>query len=602
MLTEKNISGIVKTVAAKLQKADKNNHEKADWGELYKMAHEHADEIEVHECGEFPEKLIGKNFPNETNEEKDYRRSSYQPKTKPYWEKAINKLNRIWAVQNYHIEWNDDKAKEYFLKNYPLFISVLAYFQQIVTGYKISDPNAVLALDLELPTKEDAEGQIVIDDSKELQPYASLYEAEDVIMYEENDFALLVSDEKSEVEFGGGKQKTGYVFYLYDDQTIYRIYQVGKKVDWVFEVVEYYQHGLGYLPLWKLKGKPMDIINGVVYYESYFSAALPHLNDVVIIDSTNKGVRNKVCYPIRAYYDQPCTNKDCHEGKVYEGSGENAKLVNCSTCKGTGSIKFSPFRDYIHQVPDRLNPEAADVPFPGFAYVSPDGTILKDNEEIIDKYLKTAFNFIHSGEQTVSSTGTTQDKTAIETKVDREEEFVSMLTISDELFLLLQNFLNAAYQVRYGAESPIKISPPKTFELTSADELNAELESARRSNMPSVVISAIYVQYVQKKFPLNSNISKIVEVAQYCNSLFTLDATTIQMMQTSNNVEKWQVILHVNFDVFINELLKADDKLFEKPTEEIAQKVVEMAKAKAAELAQTGNSAQNIINNLAGVA
>jgi len=600
MLTENTITRILNELGEKIKKSPKNEIPKADWGEIYKKSYVHAEEIEVHECGEFPEKLIGDNFPNELDEEKNYRRKSFQPTTKPYWEKAVNKLNRIMASQNFHIEWNDNDAKEYFTKEYPLFRSVLSYFKQIVIGYKISDPNGVLVLDLNLPVKEDAEGQLVTDDTKEIEPFATIFESEDVVMYENNDFALLLSEEKVNVEHGGRVQNIGLVFYLYDKTNIYRVFQTGKKVDYTFGIEVYYEHGLGYLPVWKLKGKPMEVINGNVYYESYYSAALPHLNEAIIIHSTNKGVRNKVSYPIRAYYEQPCTNKDCHDGSIITGSGDSVRHEKCGTCKGTGQVKFSPFRDYVHNLPDRLN-DNDQVAFPGFAYVSPDGTIIKDNEEIIDKYLSTAFNFIHSGvKEVVSGQGTGQDKTAIESKIDREDEFVSMLTISDEVFELLMHFIEAAYQVRYGGESPIEISAPKTFELTTADELNRELESARAANMPSVVLSAIYIQYVQKKFPLNANVANIVEVSQYCDSLFTLDEQTIQMMQAGGNIEKWQVILHVNIDVFINQLLNEDENLFEKSNDEISQKLIAMAKAKEAEMSAGQNTAGNIINQIAG--
>lgn len=58
--------------------------------------------------------------------------------------------------------------------------------------------------------------------------------------------------------------------------------------------------------------------------------------------------------------------------------------------------------------------------------------------------------------------GLGQDATATKTKIDREEQLVSILDISNELELLLK-YLNAAYKIRYNEESPIKITPPKNL-------------------------------------------------------------------------------------------------------------------------------------------
>ena len=206
MLNTNKISEIVGILAGKLSKGKKDasgcvEYEKIDWGELYKEAVEHAEEVEVHACGDFPVKLIGFNFPNESNEEKIYRQKSFQPITKPYWAKAISSTNRIWSEQNFKIDWKEDKTKEYFMKKYPLYGSVIDFFREIVTRQKIDDPNAVLVIDFKLPVKQMAEGEIIIDTSKEIETFGTIYESEDVLCYETNDFALFVSEEKSDVQY-----------------------------------------------------------------------------------------------------------------------------------------------------------------------------------------------------------------------------------------------------------------------------------------------------------------------------------------------------------------------------------------------------------------
>ena len=595
MLDKKQLTEILNEIHAKYKSASSTKHGKVNWGELYEDACEHAEEIEVHACGDFPTKLIGANFPGETEEERLYRRVSFQPITKPYWKKAMRTISRVWAEQNYFIDWNDENAKKYFLEDFPIDNDVRTFFKSIVTTNKISEPNGVVCLDFDLPVKEIANGEIVIDDSVELEPYATVYEVEDLFLFEQGELALCKSEEKSVVEYAGKKDKVGVVLYLYDDTNIYRIVQVGKKVDYKFELNLYYKHDLGYLPVWKLKGMPEDVIDGEIYYESYFSPALPHLNEAVIIHSTNKSVRNKVSYPTRAYYDQPCTNKECNHGKVYDGD----RQISCSSCGGTGSVKFSPFRDYVHELPTATNNASSqDVSFPGFTYVSPDGTIIKDNETVIDKYLETAFLFLNIDVNAQGNSEGLNDPTATKSKIDRDEQYISMLDISNELFGLLQQFLNAAYKVRYNRDSPIKVKPPTNFDMISSDELNTRLGKAKADKLPNLALSEMTVQLFEQEF--SSTISRVAQIARYCDVLFVTDNTDIAILQTNGNVEKYQVILHVNFEAFIQELMEEKGDAFEEMTfKEIKTILVDMAKVKEAEMNAGANTASNIIKSIA---
>lgn len=598
-MEQNKLNQVISTLVEKIKAAPHNDYEKAKWGELYKKSTEHAEEIEVHAYGEFPEKLIGSAFPNELKEETNYRRSSFQPTTKPYWKKALKKLNRIWAEQNYQIDWSDDTIREYFTEQTPIYKSTIGFFRSIATQSKVNDPNGVLVLDFDLPTKE-IDGEIIVDDSKELEPYPSIYDSDDVLMFESGDFALLMSEEKSLVSFGNRMEQTGYVLYLYDKEYIYRISQTGKKIEFNFNVIEYYNHNLGYLPAWKLKGTPDKVINNEVYYESHFSGALPHLNEAVIIHSTNKGVRNKVSYPTRVYYEKKCNADGCSNGKVFNTVSN--EFESCKSCNGTGQVRFSPFTDFVHELPTATNNTGnSEVSFPGFTYVSPDGTIIKDNEDVIDKYMSIAFSFINfEGTPDGAKAGLGEDATATKTKIDREEQFISILDISNELFELLTYYLNAAYKIRYNADSPIVVSPPKNFELTTSGEMTTELGEAKKNGMPSIAVSEMVVEYVAKKFAMNADIVRISEVAQYSDALFTKDDADIQILQTGGNIEKWEVVLHINFDVFMYEIMDEVTGWAEMDNKELKAMLIEKAKAKQLALDSGKTTASNLIKDIAG--
>ncbi len=568
----KNAAGAVKR---KTDNAlDDEPYRRVVWGPLYTRAKQHSEEIEVHAAGQFPAALLSHTFPNETEEEKHYRKKTFQPITTPYWKKAVRSLNRVWSEQNFGIKWgSDEEVRTYFTQALPLHQNIFSYFKQVVTTGKINDPNAVLTVDFTLPVKELAEGEWVVDDSTPVQPYPVIYNCTEVLLFEPGQMALLMSGEKSLVDFGGKKQQVGYVLYLYDEQNIYRIEQCGKKSDWQFQSSLYYYHNLGTLPCWKLKGTPGAVLQNQVLYDSHFSAAIPHLNEAIIIHSTLKASISKIAYPIRAYYEQRCTS--CQNGWHYDTATEP---VRCSSCHGTGSLKFSPLKDYVHDAPTITN-NADTVPFPGIAYVSPDSAILDFSKATINEWIQQAFLFLNiDAAPDGFKTGLGNNATATKSKIDREEQFVSMLDISNELFDLLHRFIDAAYTIRYLAPSPIVITPPKTFELISAGELTGEIGNAKTTALPDIALSELTSDYIQKRFSQKGDIARITRIAQYTDALFT--KSPADLAQLTAYLQPWEVTLHLYIYNFIAELMEQDPTFLDKKDSEIKAVLIEMAKGK----------------------
>jgi hypothetical protein len=68
-----------------------------DYNPIYRRSVELEEEMEVHmEAKHFPEKLFKSKAPNENPEEFNYRKSIYQPVTKPFMNRAFRTINRIW--------------------------------------------------------------------------------------------------------------------------------------------------------------------------------------------------------------------------------------------------------------------------------------------------------------------------------------------------------------------------------------------------------------------------------------------------------------------------------------------------------------------------
>ena len=165
---------------------------------------------------------------------------------------------------------------------------------------------------------------------------------------------------------------------------------------------------------------------------------------------------------------------------------------------------------------------------------------------------------------------------------------------------MLTYYLNAAYKIRYNADSPIVVSPPKNFELTTSGEMTTELGEAKKNGMPSIAVSEMVVEYVAKKFAMNADIVRISEVAQYSDALFTKDDADIQILQTGGNIEKWEVVLHINFDVFMYEIMDEVTGWAEMDNKELKAMLIEKAKAKQLALDSGKTTASNLIKDIAG--
>jgi hypothetical protein len=189
------------------------------------------------------------------------------------------------------------------------------------------------------------------------------------------------------------------------------------------------------------------------------------------------------------------------------------------------------------------------------------------------------------------------DPTATKSKIDRDEQYISMLDISNELFGLLQYFLNAAYKVRYNKDSPIIVKAPTNFDLISTDELSKRLGEAKKAGLSDLALTEFTLQLFEQEFP--QTVSRKAQIAAYSDVLFVKETADITILQTNGNIAKWQVLLHTNFERYVNEMIEANPDFMEMELKDIDKLLVERAKLDEAEMSKGANSASNIIRQIA---
>lgn len=591
MIPVDEILVIAKQFAA-IQHEAKENHI-PPYSPQYVIAVKHANELMVHADGKFPAELLAKKAPNEHEEEFLYRRENYQAETKPVWALAKKAVNRIWNPMNYSVEWastdknpkqKNDPPQEYFENLWPVTGNIYLYFANIITDQDLKDPNAVIAVKpRKLPLIDDGDGNLKVDDSELIEPFAKVYNSKEVIDHNE-EYTLIELPEKAQLKDG-----EGLIYELYDEINIWRITQTGEKADFTFKAEIFWAHNLDFVPVRKLVGIATQI-EGVFINESFFAPALPSLNNAAMDSSTLFASKAKMAFPRTWEITSECPNEKCNGGMVWDE--EEAINFTCNQCNGTGRSKASPLTTKEIPLPAALSStdleafKAMPTPPMGVQDFPTEGLTFLRKEIDINTFDK-AFSFVSID---LSKTMLRGNETATGKTIEREELFSFLMLISKELFALLKWTINTCGKMRYESPGdteefiPPTISPPVDFKVRSEAELLEEIGNARDKGLPPSVIRRLYKQYFGLRFGSTIDAEQITKLLFFADSQITKTDLQITTDLTTRRIQGWMKVIHDQYEVIIAELMMDNDKFFstDNSIETQREAVETSAKAKAA--------------------
>ena len=584
MLYQEDFIRITELLSSVLSKTKKGEHFK--FSDEYAKRLDLMERVSIHsEIGKFPESLFIKRAPNQTQEEFDYIKANHKTISYTVWSKFLGARNVIWSDQNWSIDWDSEKElQEYHETEIPIYGSIEQFFKTLLPTIKSKDANGVLCCTpYKVPLKRDAQGNVVvsdngsvtIDQSKSIDPYPVFYNSDNVIEYVRGDYAVLMTAEKSEVKYNNALRKEGYVFEIYDTNFIYKLTQIGDKVDYKFSLSTFYKHDLGYLPVWDFKGVPLQFENRLMWMP-HFMAAVDTL-DLMLLDNSYL-IAQKAAHAFQQKweYSDPCDYSNdqgsCVNGKIYNGDKE----VECPSCHGSGRKRPSILGVYQVKSPDMNMPNVDGVKIPPFGWAAPDPTILEFLRKEIDGYESKALNILNIEASSDSVKGS---DTALGKMIDMQERFSMLLSISNQDFDLFENYTVASCQMRAGlnVKTPI-ISYPKNFQIRTEENITSEIATAKDAGLPDVIIRALTLEYIMIRFNTEERVSKVTAIAFAADKLITLSSNEITAQSISKTIAPWQIVLHTNIFNYIDYFSRTSLNWISKKIDEQIKDLEEKAK------------------------
>ena len=581
----------------------------------YAQSVEWLQQIRTHaQKGVFPELLFAKQAPNQTPKEAEYVRANFKQTTIQVFKDMVDTYGRAYHENNWSIEFLPDADQyvntnttlaEYINQDYPEFGSLDNFVFTFLPPLKLMDAMGVVAvLPYEIPTTE-IEGEEVIDPERLIEPFTKFYHTTRVIAYDE-EFAIIESEEMSKVEYNNKEVYEGLVYYIFDDEWIYKAIQVGKKVDYRFEIVEWFNHATGEVPVKRVDGIAIQI-DETMMQQSPFLYACDVLDEVLLDSALLRGIKPTCTYPYRVMIGDPCQHQIRVDGEMLTCDGGYHYLMNghksiCPECSGSGlKDRVSPYGTLLikpqtsTQAGDNISPDSA------IFYAAPSTETPRFLREEVAHNMNQAYEILHL-KKTNNKVQGGEGITATEAASDQKALIAGIKQNCMQLFDMYEWCIDMIGMMRYGDNyrKPI-IKRPVNYDFYLESDYLAQINEAIMAKQPPFVIQSIIYKYLQTLYYPDVQGQKVFNLISQTDRLLTMTLDEINLKLSKGLVDKWEVVLHDSAINFVNELSMADPNFFELDFDLQKQALINKAREVAGAIALTTATpfnAQTLVGNI----
>lgn len=620
MLTEKEIKPILDGIIPELKKIDnaKRSKKKDDpvFYPSYPIITDYAERIAVHaEIGKFPEKLFAERSPNQEQKEWEYVKANYKQVTLPVFVDYMSTITRPFHDANWSIDYQEDEEKfkeelgfQHYVENeIKIYGSVENFVKFILSQRKAVDAEGIVAVKPHsILTAVDEQGETIVDPNRLAEPVPVYYASKKIVAWKLDDYAMVMLDEKSNVDVGGIVKKHGYIFEFYDRDKIWRIEQTGKYIDYTFNISVYFEHEWNKVPCFKLMGIPQIIEDSIIWQSPFLYAT--DLLDLVALNSSNKQMSiNNCVYPYRVMIGDVCEWKDrdgnvCCDGKITD---KDNKTRDCEGCKGAGlKSRISPLGTMLLKPKTRLEDGDSTFTQKPLEYISPEVTTLEFLENTIAKDEEKARKILHLQTSNSVIKGT-ENLTATGMAIDVKALYAFVKTITDQTFHLWESIYEAIGYMRYGESFKMpKFTFPTSFDFVTESDIIAQLKAAVDGGLPPFVIHSIIYRYLQTLYFNDQTTASIFTLIVKTDRLLTLSNEEVALKVARGSVHLWEETLHTSAINFVNELIDENPKFLEQDIKVQKEQLINRAKTNKCNVGECELTDQpkdlidNMVNNL----
>lgn len=515
---------------------------------------EKEEQMRIHADGVFPCKLIEERRPNEPQEVLDYRKTIYQPKTKPYFAKIESALQKIRKSSDWSIKYpngsfdrvvDGDKLEDYCESNYPGFTSVTNWTFSVLLRNYLIDPNAVL---LTAPVE--------FIDGEYARPIGMIFNSQDVIAFEEGDYCVLRNK-------SGVKDKPDWEsYFVVTKHFIQRHDQINNRKQ--FSVAFEYQIDFEELPAQKLKAIIVDVYGSQYLCESRIAGILPEFNEALREYSDLQAAKVLHLHPERWEY----TQNECTSCK---GTGKRKSIADglptmdtCDTCKGVGYVATGPYSKML------LKPATADqhnLPTPPAGYVEKDVEIIKVQEQSVKEHIYNGlasinFEFIATVQLNQSGVAKEVDRDELNTTVHAIAE--DIVRIIDYHYYIIALFrYSYLYSKKEIKEMLPKIAVPEKFDILNTNYYYEMVKGAKDSKLNPAILNAMEIAYATKAFNNDSDISKHVALILKLDPLSGISEDDKNSRLQNEGISRLDYIVSSNINKFVDQLVDDDPNFYD---------------------------------------
>ena len=507
--------------------------------------------------------------PNEGEKQKKYREDYFKAIGNPIKgflgliEKQIDKVFssedfRVIFSQKSKLPKKSDTAEYYFTKGYYNGRNLLRSLAESIKSDTLTNPNSVLAV---LPNEVNGDYA---------EPYYLIAKSEKVLYFKANEFCLIKSELKTDLEMpdGGFIREKGDIFYFFDTERYCVVKHVGYNQDGSNKYTanktgnSFRLHGCKFLPCKKIGRKikkqtedghelrTSDLTDSLVFLKE---AQMNH-EDLIIEHNHHVASQEWVLGTVQC---GTCNG----QGKIRNPEG--GKPITCTTCDGAKSVPVhtgSGLNKMVIPMDIGSLGKSEKMPTEFGGFINRPETGAKIFSESFDKNIELALRPF--GLQNVILTPYNQSGDAKDK--DMQEGHAFMVAMSDHVEETTGFVVSAIVEMRYKelpkdtilSEMP-SITVPKKFNLTSAQSLYNRLKDAGTNNMPDSIKMKYVKQLVEKESGINSDDYLLVKAKEKLDPLPAY--TFAQKTLAKDTLSNLKYVLTINIDAILIECMEENN-------------------------------------------